>query len=93
MPARYFTKLAPSPWTKSGTTRVTVRTGGAYDVYLCIGNKRVPLSTDQAWALLAALADAMPASFGPAPGWAQTLSPSIASPRQETSPVRQEVPL
>jgi hypothetical protein len=73
MTARYFTVAAPASWTKSGTTRVTVRTGGAYPVYLCIGNQRVPVGTDQAWALLAALAQAMPASYGPAPAWLPTL--------------------
>ena len=80
LPSRYFTTLAPTPWTRSGTSRVTVRTGGAYDVYLCVGNKRVPVSTNQAWALLAALHQALPASFGPAPAWLPT------DPEQEVTP-------
>jgi len=69
MQARYFTVTAPSQWTKSGTTRVTVRTGGAYEVYLCIGNQRVPASAEQAWALHAALGAALTATFGPTPAW------------------------
>jgi hypothetical protein len=79
MLARYVSVRAPASWTTSGTTRVTVRTGGTYDVYLCVGNDRVPVSTDQAWALLAALSEAMPASFGATPGWLPRTNPEVTA--------------
>ncbi|MEU8104500.1 hypothetical protein AB0C18_12350 [Nonomuraea muscovyensis] len=70
MAARYFTVTAPAPWNKSGTSRITVRLGGSYEAYLCVGNERVPLSTDQAWALWVALGNALTTVHGSAPEWA-----------------------
>lgn len=67
---RYFSVIAPAPWNKSGKARITVRTGGAYEVYLCVGNDRSGMSADEAWALWTALGNALPAAFGPAPEWA-----------------------
>ncbi|MEU4226003.1 hypothetical protein AB0F17_17040 [Nonomuraea sp. NPDC026600] len=72
MDVRYFSVTAPAPWNKSGTTRITVRTGGAYQVYACVGNSRAGMSADEAWALWVALGNALAASFGPAPDWATT---------------------
>jgi hypothetical protein len=72
MDVRYFTVTAPAPWNKSGTARITVRTGGAYPVYLCVGNQRAGMSADEAWALWVALGNALAASFAPAPDWATT---------------------
>ncbi|TDD17862.1 hypothetical protein [Nonomuraea diastatica] len=72
MDVRYFTVTAPAPWNKSGIARITVRTGGSYPVYLCIGNQRAGMSADEAWALWVALGNALAASFGPAPDWATT---------------------
>lgn len=68
--ARYFSVTAPAPWNKSGEARITVRTGGSYEVYLCVGNQRMPLGKTEAWALWVALGNALTASFGPAPEWA-----------------------
>ncbi|MEO3799976.1 hypothetical protein [Nonomuraea sp. B1E8] len=72
MDVRYFTVTAPAPCNKSGTARITVRTGGSYPVYLCVGNNRAGMSADEAWALWVALGNALAASFGPAPDWAAT---------------------
>ncbi|MEV6864060.1 hypothetical protein AB0M44_24015 [Streptosporangium subroseum] len=79
MSARYFTVIAPAPWNKSGKARITVRTGGSYPVYLCVGNDRSGMSADEAWALWVALSNALPATFGPAPDWAT----SQATPTEE----------
>ncbi|MPZ67853.1 MAG: hypothetical protein GEU83_21015 [Pseudonocardiaceae bacterium] len=65
----YYRTRYPAAWTKSGRATVTVRVGGTYEVYLCIGHLRVPLRTDEAWALLTALGAAMPAEYGAAPAW------------------------
>ncbi|MEV6985008.1 hypothetical protein AB0M95_27635 [Sphaerisporangium sp. NPDC051017] len=70
MGARYFSVTAPASWNKSGKATITVRTGGAYPVYLCVGNQRMGLNEIEAWALLVALSNALPATFGPAPDWA-----------------------
>jgi hypothetical protein len=70
MNPRYFSITAPAPWNKSGTTKVTVRTGGSYPVYLCVGSQRLGMSADEAWALWYALGNALAATFGPAPTWA-----------------------
>ena len=75
--ARYFSVLAPASWTKSGTTRVTVRTGGSYEVYLCVGNDRVPLTCEQAWALYAALGQALTETSGTAPQWLTDQCPRL----------------
>ncbi|MEU6997205.1 hypothetical protein [Nonomuraea sp. NPDC046570] len=72
MDVRYFTVTAPAPWNKSGKAKITVRTGGAYDMYACVGNNRAGMSTDEAWALCVALGNALTVSFGPAPDWATT---------------------
>ena len=74
MGARYFTVTAPAPWNKSGKARITVRTGGSYPVYLCVGNHRAGMSTDEAWALWVALGNALAAVHGPTPEWAATQS-------------------
>lgn len=66
---RYYRTRLPAAWTRSGQATVTVRVGGAYEVYLCIGYQRIPLRADEAWALLAALKTALPAEFGAAPEW------------------------
>ncbi|GAA3194537.1 hypothetical protein [Nonomuraea roseoviolacea] len=68
--ARYFSVISPAPWNKSGQARITVRTGGSYEVYLCVGNQRVPLTEAEAWASWVALGNALSASFGPVPEWA-----------------------
>ncbi|MEU1731350.1 hypothetical protein [Streptosporangium sp. NPDC020145] len=70
MEQRYFSVLAPAPWNKSGKTRVTVRTGGSYAVYVCVGNARLGLNADEAWALWAAMSTALATTFGPIPDWA-----------------------
>ncbi|MEV4182461.1 hypothetical protein AB0J28_13590 [Streptosporangium canum] len=70
MAPRYFSVIAPAPWNKSGTTKVTVRTGGVCEVYVCVGNSRAAMSADEAWALLAALGNALRATCGDAPVWA-----------------------
>ncbi|WP_432924275.1 hypothetical protein ACQPZZ_29055 [Microbispora sp. CA-135349] len=67
---RYFSVSAPAPHNKSGTARITVRIGGAYPAYLCVGNGRVPLTTDEAWAVWVALGNALTSVHGPAPAWA-----------------------
>ncbi|MBN6052698.1 hypothetical protein JYK22_12240, partial [Nonomuraea sp. RK-328] len=68
--ARYFSVIAPAPWNKAGQARITVRTGGSYEVYLCVGNQRVPLTKAEAWASWVALGNALNATFGPTPEWA-----------------------
>lgn len=70
MGIRYFSVTAPAPWNKSGKATITVRIGGAYPVYLCVGNQRIPLNESEAWGLRVALGNALPATFGPAPAWA-----------------------
>lgn len=70
MAARYFTVTAPAPWNKSGKAKITVRTGGAYDVYACVGNQRAGMTCDEAWALWVALGNALSADGGQAPDWA-----------------------
>ncbi|MFI9558632.1 hypothetical protein [Nonomuraea endophytica] len=70
MNRRYFSVTAPAPWNKSGTAKITVRTGGSYAVYLCVGNERVGLTTDEGWALWVALGNGLSATYGPAPEWA-----------------------
>ncbi|WP_182875647.1 hypothetical protein [Microbispora sp. H10670] len=67
---RYFSVSSPAPHNKSGTARITVRIGGAYPAYLCVGNGRVPLTTDEAWAVWVALGNALTTVHGPAPAWA-----------------------
>jgi hypothetical protein len=67
---RYFSTRAPCPWNKSGTAKLTVRTGGPCEVYLCADNSRMALSADQAWALWIAMGNALHATYGPAPDWA-----------------------
>lgn len=66
---RYFRAQFPAPWNKSGRATVTVRVGGPYDAYLCVGYERLPLRRDEAWALYAALAAALPEAFGERPAW------------------------
>ncbi|GHH63683.1 hypothetical protein GCM10017673_05040 [Streptosporangium violaceochromogenes] len=66
----YFSVTAPAPWNKSGQTKVTVRTGGAYQVYVCVGNDRHGMTENEAWALWVALGNALHATCGPAPAWA-----------------------
>ncbi|GAA2870566.1 hypothetical protein GCM10010517_30800 [Streptosporangium fragile] len=70
MPKRYFSVIAPAPWNTSGKAKITVRTGGACEVYVCVGNHRAAMSAEEAWALWVALGTALPATFGPAPEWA-----------------------
>ena len=79
MLARYFTVIAPAPWNKSGKAKVTVRTGGAYEVYLCVGNDRMGLKADEAWALWVALGNALPTTFGTVPDWAASQATAIPS--------------
>ncbi|MEV7907742.1 hypothetical protein [Streptomyces anulatus] len=67
---RYFSVIAPAPWNKSGKTKVTVRTGGAYQVYLCVGNDRSGMTEGEAWALWVALGNALHATYGDTPAWA-----------------------
>ncbi|MFI6498719.1 hypothetical protein [Nonomuraea typhae] len=67
---RHFSVIAPDAYNKSGTSTVTVRLGGSYPVYLCVGHDRIPMSTDQGWALWVALGNALTAVHGPAPEWA-----------------------
>lgn len=66
---RYFRSRFPAPWNKSGRATVTVRVGGDFEVYACVGYDRVPMRRDEAWALLAALEAALPATFGERPAW------------------------
>lgn len=68
----YFRSRFPAPWRRSCRATVTVRVGGAFDVYLCVGYDRMPLRRDEAWALLAALEAALPAGFGERPAWTHT---------------------
>lgn len=68
----YYRAMIPRPvasWNRSGQATVTVRVGGAYEVYLCVGYQRYVLRAEEAWALLAALRTALPAEFGAAPSW------------------------
>ncbi|MEV8635847.1 hypothetical protein AB0395_29745 [Streptosporangium sp. NPDC051023] len=81
---RYFSVIAPASWNKSGTTKVTVRTGGAYSVYLCVGNQRLGLNTDEAWALWVAMSNAL-TTFGPAPDWATEQATTQAVPADRES--------
>ncbi|MFC7382808.1 hypothetical protein [Sphaerisporangium rhizosphaerae] len=74
MSAGYFSVTAPASWNKSGKATITIRTGGAYPVYLCVGNQRTGLNEAEAWALWVALGNALPATFGPAPTWATSQS-------------------
>ncbi|MFI6503713.1 hypothetical protein [Nonomuraea typhae] len=62
--------ITPDPHNKSGTSTVTVRLGGSYPVYLCVGNDRIPMSLDKGWALWVALGNALSAVHGRAPEWA-----------------------
>ncbi|MFC3983200.1 hypothetical protein [Streptosporangium jomthongense] len=84
MEQRYFSVLAPAPWNKSGTTRVTVRTGGSYAVYLCVGNARLGLNADEAWALWTAMGTALATTFGPIPDWATQQAASKPAPTIST---------
>jgi hypothetical protein len=68
-PIYYRARIPDARWTSTGKAIVTVRVGGAYEVYACVGQWRVPLRVDEAWALLAALQAAMPSEHGAAPGW------------------------
>lgn len=66
---RYFRSRFAAAWNKSGRATVTVRVGGPYDAYVCVGYDRLPLRRDEAWALLAALEAALPVGFGERPAW------------------------
>ncbi|MGA4993865.1 hypothetical protein [Nonomuraea bangladeshensis] len=79
---RYFSVTAPAAWNDSGTTKVTVRTGGRCEVYLCVGNGRMAITQDQAWALWLALRTALAESFGPMPDWAT--QHNALSPQEQT---------
>ncbi|GAA0949187.1 hypothetical protein [Nonomuraea longicatena] len=69
MPARYHSVTAPSPVNKSGKATITARAGGAYEMYLCVGSQRIPLTLVEAWAAWVALGNAL-TTGGPVPGWA-----------------------
>lgn len=66
---RYYSVEAPHRGNRSGKSRVTVRTGGAYAVYVCVGTDRVSMTSGQGWALWAALGTALRDSFGEPPEW------------------------
>lgn len=68
-PVYFRAHVTNAPWTRSGAATVTVRVGGAYEVYLCVGQWRIPLRAEEAWGVLAALEAAMHGEFGAAPGW------------------------
>lgn len=68
-PTYYRATIRDADWTRTGKATVTVRVGGSYEVYLCIGWQRIPIRADEAWALLAALRVALPTEFGDAPSW------------------------
>lgn len=70
MVSAYYSAEAPDPSLKSGKSTVTVRMGGRYEVYACVGKDRVPMRTTQAWALWVALGNALAAEAGPIPDWA-----------------------
>lgn len=71
-PTYYRARIPSAGWTRTGKAAVTVRVGGTYEVYLCVGQWRVPLRVEEAWGVLAALQAAMPAEYGAAPGWLDT---------------------
>lgn len=68
-PIYYRATIPTAPWNRSGKATVTVRVGGSYEVYLCIGYDRIALRADEGWALLTVLSTALPAEFGAAPAW------------------------
>ncbi|MQA06905.1 MAG: hypothetical protein GEV07_30840 [Streptosporangiales bacterium] len=68
-PTYYRARIPRASWTRTGKATVTVRVGGTYEVYLCVGQWRIPLHAAEAWGVLAALETAMPSEFGAAPEW------------------------
>lgn len=68
-PTYYRARIPAASWTRSGKATVTVRVGGTYEVYVCVGQWRIPLHVTEAWGVLAALQAAMPSECGAAPEW------------------------
>jgi hypothetical protein len=69
MSDRYYVVEIPREGKKP--RRVSVRFGSYGPFYLCVGNIRIPLSTESSWALWAALGQALHAE-SERPKWADT---------------------
>lgn len=60
-PPQYYRLRAPHRYSDSSTTAVTVREGGATDIYLSVGagNNRMGITREDAWALWRCLGAAL----------------------------------